>query len=766
MSVSQAQVGFPYCENFTGTTTGSATVLGGDARLTDGVLRLTDNQQEQNGYVYIDIPFSSAFGIKTSFEYFSYGGSGADGLTVFLFDAAVNNFRPGGFGGSLGYAQRTQTAGLTGAYIGIGFDEFGNFGNALEGKSGSFQGGANERHPNSVVVRGPGNGLDGYPFISGVKTTEAGPVGLPPAQQFPISSGGVGTNRVTDPNVPGYRQVFINLEPNPNGLGYLLTVEMLVTTAPGDPRMVTIFDNEPYPFEAPADLKIGFAASTGGETNFHEIRNMVVQVSNEDDLEEPEGVDIDDVASCEGQENTYEILPEDIFLPNENSNIRCIQFYASEEDIEAESDDICSQGQCREENRQLEIPEGIFRAAAEGGSYTFFPNFGFTDETVRVYYTITDNYGKTSPGNYITLLIQESPEPVQIFSSDSESFDEEHYQSAFRLCEGELLPLQAVGNEDYFRFEWFLDNSLIEGEAGAVLLASEEGWYKVLAYNDKGCPAESGEVELIYPSFPDLRVEERIVSCEIGGIVDIREYIQGYDENLFDYRLTSLTGTNYVNDEMGTIDESGLYTLSIKHKDLECWSAETMIEVLILEEGMEPFFDFLVPETGITNPSEGGIFVQELIQFTDYTPGTPLAWQWDFGDGSRSEEQNPQHAFQNVGTYQVQLTVLDDLGCTFSFESRVEVSHAYRIMFPDAFTPSGNENRTFRPETKGLVKAELRIFSQWGEMVYLDEVTQDDGWDGNINGLPAPPGNYVYRLDFVAVDGESGSKTGKFLLLR
>jgi len=137
----QGQFGFPYCETFQTSSTQANTVFGGDAVLVDGVLRLTNNQTEQRGYVYIDVPFPSVYGIKVEFEYFSYGGdieNRADGLAVFLFDAATQNFAPGGFGGSLGYAQRNNEPGLTNAYMGIGFDEFGNFGNTAEGKKWRF----------------------------------------------------------------------------------------------------------------------------------------------------------------------------------------------------------------------------------------------------------------------------------------------------------------------------------------------------------------------------------------------------------------------------------------------------------------------------------------------------------------------------------------------------------------------------------------------------------------------------------------------------
>lgn len=97
----KAQIGFPYCETFQTESTFAETLFGESVDLTGGVLRLTANLNNQNGYVYIDVPFPSTYGIKVEFEYFMYGGTGADGLSVFLFDADVSNFAPGGFGGSL-----------------------------------------------------------------------------------------------------------------------------------------------------------------------------------------------------------------------------------------------------------------------------------------------------------------------------------------------------------------------------------------------------------------------------------------------------------------------------------------------------------------------------------------------------------------------------------------------------------------------------------------------------------------------------------------
>lgn len=44
--------------------------------------------------------------------------------------------------------------------------------------------------------------------------------------------------------------------------------------------------------------------------------------------------------------------------------------------------------------------------------------------------------------------------------------------------------------------------------------------------------------------------------------------------------------------------------------------------------------------------------------------GTIVSWEWDFGDGTTSDEVAPTHLYDTPGIYSVSLTVTNDLGCT------------------------------------------------------------------------------------------------------
>ena len=67
--------------------------------------------------------------------------------------------------------------------------------------------------------------------------------------------------------------------------------------------------------------------------------------------------------------------------------------------------------------------------------------------------------------------------------------------------------------------------------------------------------------------------------------------------------------------------------------------------------GVQPLF-VVIPQRGM-DPLE--------VQFHDISAGNPTTWQWDFGDGTTSIEQNPKHRYEKPGKYLVTLWVRNNL---------------------------------------------------------------------------------------------------------
>jgi gliding motility-associated-like protein len=90
------------------------------------------------------------------------------------------------------------------------------------------------------------------------------------------------------------------------------------------------------------------------------------------------------------------------------------------------------------------------------------------------------------------------------------------------------------------------------------------------------------------------------------------------------------------------------------------------------------------------------------------------------------------------------------------------------IQVPNAFTPgSGDGNGTFKLIANAEVDIqEFIIYNRWGQKVFNGDNT-NDVWDGEVDGSPAPPDVYIYRIVYRTLDGVlKEPKVGEVVLLR
>jgi hypothetical protein len=99
-----------------------------------GVLRLASDDFGRRGFVIFGTPFATTNGLVITFDLFAYGvhgglnpQTGGDGIALILVDGAFSPTQPGAPAGALSYSQLAADPGVTGGYLGIGFDEYGGF---------------------------------------------------------------------------------------------------------------------------------------------------------------------------------------------------------------------------------------------------------------------------------------------------------------------------------------------------------------------------------------------------------------------------------------------------------------------------------------------------------------------------------------------------------------------------------------------------------------------------------------------------------------
>jgi len=73
------------------------------------------------------------------------------------------------------------------------------------------------------------------------------------------------------------------------------------------------------------------------------------------------------------------------------------------------------------------------------------------------------------------------------------------------------------------------------------------------------------------------------------------------------------------------------------------------------------------------------------VDFDDTSTNTPTSWNWDFGDGASSTEQNPSHTYSAAGDYAVQLTVANGGGSDSRLQTVTVTDPVVTVYAADAF---------------------------------------------------------------------------------
>lgn len=123
--------------------------------------------------------------------------------------------------------------------------------------------------------------------------------------------------------------------------------------------------------------------------------------------------------------------------------------------------------------------------------------------------------------------------------------------------------------------------------------------------------------------------------------------VTGYNWDLGD------GNTSTVANPVHTYAAEGLYRVSLRVNDADANVSYKVTKTVQVKNNMPPQADFMYSENFL------------VVSFTDTSidhDGTIAGYEWDFGDGNNSTDQNPTHVYGAAGAYIVTLKVTDDDG--------------------------------------------------------------------------------------------------------
>lgn len=231
-----------------------------------GYLALTDDAPTSSGAVALDRAVPASAGLVVELDAYQYqqrSAEGADGIGIVLVDGAYELAALGAWGGALGYAPSLETPGVSGGYLGIGLDVYGNFAFDDNGRGVGCAAASPyaAKQANSVTVRGPGHGHEGYCWLATAQLSSA-------TQRLDVSDSWSPEAVVRE---AARRNVRVTVSPDEYPT---VVVEIDFTgTRTAYQTVLTTTATEP----APATYKLGLVGATGALRDVHLVGEVEVR---------------------------------------------------------------------------------------------------------------------------------------------------------------------------------------------------------------------------------------------------------------------------------------------------------------------------------------------------------------------------------------------------------------------------------------------------------------------------------------------------------
>ena len=464
------------------------------------------------------------------------------------------------------------------------------------------------------------------------------------------------------------------------------------------------------------------------------------------------------------------------------------------------------------------IGDSTTLSVSGAGTFNWSPAYGLSNTTgtsvtagpdSSVTYTVIGNEGTCSDTAYITLTV--NPLPVAIGNSNSP------------VCQDDTIHFSAMGGNSY---SWSGPDTFSDSIQSPFInnaTAMNNGIYTVIVTDINGCSDADSVIVLVY----ELTVDTSSTSttCFEGDDGEASVSVSG-GSGFYSYNWSSGGQTNNIASGL----PAGSYTVTITDNSTNCTYDVTItinqppamvpeytidaeicgfqngsVTVNDVAYGTVPFsyswnglppvadnkfihlrsgiYQIIITDAKACTITDSVVveeavmsfkadFGYELIpctnevQFLNLSSDTLYA-QWDFGDGTTSNEYSPLHIYQANEKYTVILILAPNSPCADTTQAIIPFENeavSDTLLIPNVFTPNGDGKNDYFEiigvDNPCINLNKLMIFNRWGLKVF--EATGSNlKWDGTYNENALAGGVYFYVLE-----GEEFTRSGSVTLLR
>jgi len=286
-------------------------------------------------------------------------------------------------------------------------------------------------------------------------------------------------------------------------------------------------------------------------------------------------------------------------------------------------------------------------------------------------YNIDPSHVYTSPGSFtVTLIAEMIPGCQDTLTRPGYVFLPGPVANLDFNVTGNCTPLEIIlrANSDKpYEYIWDFGDGQIKSVNGLAMgdtisySYNSPGNYvpKLLVSDDKGCSRVFSVDPVEVNNLMNAFAVSDTTSCGIPSVLSINNETSTTSANvLYTWDITGPENFSSTDpDPEFSISAYGQYNITLISNAKNC--TDTLVKEKVVEVAAYPVVAFDT-ETGQACENTSVNFVNT----TQLAYGSVSEWEWDFGDGQTSLQQNPVANFDTTGTFKITLKATTDKGCT------------------------------------------------------------------------------------------------------
>ncbi len=381
------------------------------------------------------------------------------------------------------------------------------------------------------------------------------------------------------------------------------------------------------------------------------------------------------------------------------------------------------------------------------GANSYLWNFGDGSTSILAN---PSNHTYTSSGNYTITLITNPGSSCADTSKQVISVIK-NTQSQFNVTSSACSKLITTTNSSSLAtsYLWQFGDGSTSTATNPNYNYSATGIYTITLFTNPGSNCADTSFKVVTITNPPVASFNYTASL-CSGLVTFSNTSLNSSSFLWDFgngQSSSLTNPMY------TYNGQGTYTISlIAFPGSPC--ADTVTKIITIK------YTTVIADFNYQNPE----FTYDIL-FNNLSVNASL-YVWDFGDGSNSGIENPNHTYNFAGDYTVCLEASNSLGCKDLICKKISVKPDWTLYVPNTFTPNEDGlNDIFYTYGSNIISFKIMIFDRWGEQIfYSDDMRK--GWDGKYNGQLVKEDTYTWKIIAIDYNRKSHDLTGHVNVIR